>query len=145
MKPKVVRKVPIKKPKIKTIAKLKAEVQRHFNLFIRNRDITNGQFTCISCQKILPAANCQAGHFFGTKNYNHMRYLETNVHSECQQCNGFNHDSLIWYCINIQRKIIKEEFNNLLALSQQEKKEFTREELEKLKNIYKNKNKQYVT
>lgn len=142
IKPKIVRKVPVKKPKVKTIAKLKVELQRHFNLFIRTRDIKDNLFTCISCQSALPATSCQAGHWFGVKKYNHMRYIEENVNGQCQYCNGFNHESLIFYTINLIKKIGKEKFNELLIISQQEKKEFTREELYLLIDKYKKINKQ---
>ena len=140
MKQKLVRKVPlkrIKKPKVKTLTKLKLEVQKYFNLFIRPRDISCGSFVCISCSNIFPADKCQAGHFFGTKMYNHMRYLETNVHSECAGCNCFNHDSLIMYTLNIQNKISKEEFDSLIQISKEEHKEFTRNELNILLLKYK--------
>lgn len=124
----------MKKP---TIAVLKKQVQKYFNEYIRNRDSSNGVFTCISCQGTYPVENMVAGHFFGTRKYNWMRFLETNCHGECSYCNSFNHESLIGYTLNLPDKIGKLEFNKLLKESKERKQEFSRDELERLKEYYK--------
>jgi hypothetical protein len=112
-------------------------VQTYFNRAIRLRDSHDGVFTCISCEKTFPIEVMQAGHFFGTHSYNWMRYQEYNVHGQCNSCNGFSHESLIFYTLNIQKKIGINNFNKLLTDSKTKKPEFTRAYLNELLNKYK--------
>jgi hypothetical protein len=128
-----------KKRKPQSLAGLKKAVQALFNKFIRERDSKDGHFYCISCQEYLPIEKLQAGHFYGVKKYNWLRYNEFNVHSQCQYCNGFNHESLIGYTLNLPHKIGQSHFDNLVLKSKTRLPEFTQEELEKLKQYYKNK------
>ena len=117
------------KKKLITIPKLKAKVQKEFNRFIRERDKGHD---CISCGNPIEEGEGQAGHFFGVKKFNWMRFREDNVHLECISCNAFNHESLIYYTINIERKIGPKRFQYLVNASRNKQPEFTREELNEL-------------
>jgi hypothetical protein len=126
--------------KQKSITQLKKEVQIIFNTFIRNRDTLLGQtFICISCGKEFPISKMQAGHLFTVKGYQHLRFNEFNVNGQCSGCNGFNKNHQIWYAINLKEKIGENNYSQLLndAVDRPEK-DWTREELEQLKQHYKN-------
>lgn len=128
----------IKKKKPKSIAKIKKEVQTLFNKKIRERDSSNNEFVCISCGLKFPIVKMQAGHFFSTKGVGWLRFHEDNVNGECWYCNGFNRNHQIWYAVHLKEKIGEVRFNNLLELAKiKPKKDFTREELEILKEKYK--------
>jgi len=87
------------KKKPKTIGKLLANCQVHFNKFIRDRD---QGLPCISCgeYKVL-----QAGHFFAICGYKSLRLDEKNVHGECEYCNCRDQSHLIGYSDNIESRI----------------------------------------
>jgi hypothetical protein len=128
------------KKKLASIASLKKKAQSLFNGFIRRRDSNeDGSFVCISCQQEYTKDKCQAGHFFGTKKYNWMRFLEDNCNAQCNYCNGFNHESLIGYTLNIQKKIGPKRFNELLMISKERKEDFKRDELTQIIEKYEKK------
>ena len=128
------------KPKQKPIPKLKKELQVYFNAYIRARDKMSDSFVCISCGKTLPLEKLQAGHFFTVQSYDHIRYDERNCNGECSACNCFNKNHQIWYAINLKEKIGEDSFNDLLKLAKEKpSKGWTREELENLIEIYKQK------
>lgn len=123
----------MKKP---TISKLKKQTQTVFNKYIRERDSSNGYFTCISCNLTLPVKSMNAGHYFNTKHYNHLRFDEENCFGECQRCNGFNEAHLIGYTLNLKKKLGDEKYFELLKRATIKLPEFTREELEAIKQKY---------
>jgi len=128
-----------KRKKLKSIVSLKRQAQRYFNKYIIKRDrISDTEFQCIACHKRYTIDKAQAGHFFGTKKYNWMRFNEDNCHIECIYCNAFNHESLINYTLSIQVKLKQERFLRLLEESYIKKPEFTRIQLEEIINKYKN-------
>lgn len=125
------------KKKLISIPALKKKVQSHFNKFIRERDSHNGFFICIACGKKLPIEKMHAGHFYGTRNFNWLRFNEDNCHGECSQCNTFNHESLIGYTLNLPKRIGQARFESLIEKSKERLPEFTRLELESLLLKYK--------
>lgn len=126
----------VKKKKLPSIPVLKKRAQALLNGYIRERDkLSDTEFKCIVCEKILPMSSCNSGHFFGTKKYGWMRFLEDNMHAECSGCNNFNHESLIFYTLNLPKKIGQERFDALLEISKHRpEKDFTRDELNEIFN-----------
>jgi hypothetical protein len=124
----------LKKKKQPSIASLKKQTQAVFNKWLL---IQKPELICIACGE--PKNKVVCGHFFGTHNYNWMRYIEDNCWPECGACNSFSHESLIGYTINLQKKLGQERFDKLVEESKVRKPEFTRTELLRLKEYYKTK------
>lgn len=119
-----------------TISALKKKVQKVFNEYQRFKfKESDGLWTCRSCQQKTDKPN--NGHFFGTHNYNWLRFDEDNSRPECSKCNTFNHESLIWYTLNLKKELGEERFNTLLQKAKIRQPDFTREYLEDLYNYYK--------
>ena len=94
--------------KSKSLPKLKAELQRTFNEFIRLRD--KGK-PCISCGQ--PKDYLQAGHFYSVRMYDGLRFNEKNCHGECAGCNGFDDMHLLSYTANLIDRIGEYEYQML--------------------------------
>jgi len=128
--------------KKKTLSKLKYDLQKIFNKFIRLRDLDGDYFTCISCGETKPKEVLNAGHFYAVKGYDSMRFNEDNVHGECVGCNCFNESHLIGYGINLELRIGRERVEELHELAREYKKngyKWSRIELEELIVEYKQK------
>ena len=93
--------------KKKTLSKLKQDLQKIFNKYIRLRDQDK---PCVSCGKY---KKLQAGHYYAVKNYDAFRFDERNVHGECAGCNCFDESHLIGYTNNINKRLSEEELNDL--------------------------------
>ena len=122
--------------KAKSLPKLKAELQKVFNEFIRSRDLNK---PCISCGQV---KELQAGHFYSVRNYDGLRFDEDNCHGECIRCNCFDDDHLIGYSVNLIRRIGSERFVLLQERAISYKKngrKWSRSEIEELIRIYKEK------
>lgn len=81
----------------KTIPKLKAEVQRVFNEWVRERDLAAGH-GCICCGKFATAAALaqpggayDACHYRSRGSADHLRFDERNVHLGLKDCNTWGH------------------------------------------------------
>lgn len=122
--------------KQKTIGKLKQDVQKVFNAYIRKRD--EGK-PCISCGEYNGA---HAGHFFSAGHYQGLRFCEDNCHLQCVKCNNFLHGNLIHYRDNLLERIGQERFDALYeraALYKKNGYKFTRSELIEIKQKYQQK------
>ena len=122
--------------KAKSLPKLKADCQKVFNEFIRERDKDK---PCISCGQV---KELQAGHFYSVRNYDGLRFDEDNCHGECIRCNCFDDDHLIGYSVNLIRRIGSERFVLLQERAISYKKngrKWSRSDLEELIRIYKEK------
>ena len=75
---------------MKTISKLKKELDKFFSLFIRLRDATDeGLCQCITCGKVSHyKKGIQNGHF-QSRRFMSTRYDEKNCSSQCVACNMF--------------------------------------------------------
>lgn len=130
----------IQKYKNKTHSKLIQEAQKLVNLYVRERDAINeyGDFKCISCGKIKPKHQCNAGHYFSRGNYPSVRFDFDNIHSQCIQCNLHMHGNLIAYRDNLIKKIGKDKFEELEGLARMSNFKHDRimliELIERLKN-----------
>ena len=87
------------KRKAKSLPKLKADLQKIFNEFIRLRDKDQ---PCISCGQF---KTLQAGHYYSVKGYDGLRFNEDNVHGECASCNCWDESHLIHYGLNLPDRI----------------------------------------
>lgn len=122
--------------KTKTIGKLKQELQKHFNNYIRKRD--EGK-PCISCGIV---KKLQAGHFYPVSGWDGLRFDEDNVWGECEHDNCFNEGHLIGYAKNLKLRIGEERFNALEKRAEDYKRlgnKWNRQELLELIEHYKNK------
>ena len=121
--------------KPKTLPKLKAEAQIHFNRFIRKRD---EGLPCISSGKYV---ECQAGHFFPTSTHDGLSFDEDNCHGESAYSNCFDEGHLIPYRENLLKRIGQERFDALYQRAADYKKyghKWSRSELEAIIEKYKN-------
>ena len=72
---------------------------RAFSLYIRTRDsqkFGGRQFQCISCGRILPIEQCDAGHYVN-RQHQSLRYNEFNVNGQCRHCNRFDEGNMQGY------------------------------------------------
>jgi len=122
--------------KTKTLPKLKADLQKIFNAYIRKRD--EGK-PCISCGLMKPL---QAGHYYSVKGYDGLRFNEYNVHGECAGCNCFDDSHLIHYGVNLEERIGVRRYADLMLAASDYKHDgykWSRSELLELIDIYKEK------
>lgn len=98
---------PHPKKKEKTIGKLKQDLQKVFNAYIRKRD--EGK-PCISCNIVKPI---EAGHFYPVSGWDGLRFDEDNTNGECTYDNCYNEGHLIGYAKNLKLRIGEQRFNEL--------------------------------
>ena len=84
--------------KVKTVSKLKKELDAIFSKFIRARD--RGQ--CYTCPKKDDPKNMQNGHFV-PRQYLAIRYSEINCHCQCYACNMLYNGQPSLYALNLVR------------------------------------------
>ena len=85
--------------KTKTIAKLKKDLDKVFNAFIRKRDEDHrcwGWFVCLSCGETKDRSYMHASHFYAAT-FLATRWDERNVNGCCVKCNVFLHGNLLEY------------------------------------------------
>lgn len=122
--------------KAKSLPKLKAELQKIFNEFIRLRDKDK---PCISCGQF---KELQAGHYYSVKGYDGLRFDELNCAGECAGCNCFDESHLIGYGENLLERIGAVNFGILKMRAATYKRmgyKWSRSELEEKIQYYKNK------
>jgi len=74
---------------MKTISKLKKELDKWFSLFIRIRESKNGLCQCLTCGKVSHyKQGMQNGHF-QSRRFMATRYDEQNCAPQCVACNMF--------------------------------------------------------
>lgn len=78
-----------KQPKVKSVSKLKAEADKVFSSYIRQKYAdSSGYVTCVTCGVAKPIKEMQAGHY-EKRSVNSLRFDERNVHPQCPGCNVF--------------------------------------------------------
>jgi hypothetical protein len=120
--------------KFKTIAKLIAEAQFHFNAFIRLRDKDKGCFVCLRPFTSELGRVQHAGHVRSRGAAGHLRFNEDNCHGECEGCNGPHGAKPHQIRAGAIARIGQERFDVLEADNEPHK--WTREELIAIKTHY---------
>jgi len=132
----------IKKPKHKSVRKLKKECWDLFSKYIRMRDClrTTGCASfglCITCGKRYHFKLLQAGHFIPGRHNNNL-FSEEGTHAQCYNCNINLRGNTLEY----RRQIIRlygEGYDEELERQNEENRHFTVPELEKKKEDLKQK------
>tara|TARA_R110000824_G_scaffold6702_1_gene30865 strand:+ start:86 stop:493 length:408 start_codon:yes stop_codon:yes gene_type:complete len=90
---------------LKTISKLKKELDKYFSLFIRLRDATTeGAVICVTCHKVSHyKSGMQNGHF-QSRRFMATRYDEQNCAVQCVGCNCFKQGEQFRFSIYIDSK-----------------------------------------
>lgn len=112
-----------KKPRKKSLAGLKRKLWEVFSKFVRQRGMDeNGMTSCISCGKTGEWHSFDAGHFIprsaGLSTYFH----ETNVWTQCQNCNLFRQGNTYHYALALQKKFGEGIIEELEVIAKQSKK-----------------------
>ena len=64
------------------------ETDAVFSKLVRFSEAKNGYVRCITCKKIEPPEDCDAGHYI-SRGVMTLRYDRRNVHPQCRKCNRF--------------------------------------------------------
>ena len=102
---------------MKTISKLKKELDKWFSLFIRLRESEEGLVQCFTCNKVSHyKSGMQNGHFQSRKHLA-TRWDEENCQVQCVGCNMFKAGEQYKFAINLDAKYGegKAEYLELLA------------------------------
>ncbi len=78
-----------------------------FSLYIRTRDsqaYEGRAFKCISCGRVLPIDQADAGHFINRAHMS-LRFSESNVHAQCRYDNRFREGDITGYRKGLIQKI----------------------------------------
>ena len=121
---------------MKTISKLKKELDKWFSLFIRLRESTiDGVTQCFTCGKIDYHNKLQCGHF-QSRRHLATRFDETNCQPQCVGCNMFKAGEQFKFHINLDAKYGEDTSINLQRKAMQSVK-ITRVEYEEFVSYYK--------
>jgi len=90
---------------MKTISKLKKELDKWFSLYIRLRDATDeGMVQCTTCSKVsYYKSGIQNGHF-QSRRFMATRYDEQNCSAQCVACNMFRGGEQYRFALAIDAK-----------------------------------------
>jgi len=119
--------------RLKTRSDWLKDAQVVFNQYIRERDKLE---PCISCSRH-HQGQYHAGHYLSTGARPNLRFVENNVHKQCQPCNTHLSGNLINYRINLIQKIGVEAVVQLET--DFEPKKYTIDDLKEIIKIYRNK------
>jgi hypothetical protein len=87
----------ITKPRRPKLSTLQDKADKLMSLYIRQKYASNGMVKCVSCGKLIHWKDSDCGHFVPKSRGAAVRYVEENVHPECQSCNRFDEGHLIDY------------------------------------------------
>ena len=89
---------------MKSISKLKKELDKWFSLYIRLRDATDeGLCQCFTCGKVDVYKKLQCGHFQSRK-YLTTRWDAKNCQVQCAGCNVFKYGEQYKFSVNLDAK-----------------------------------------
>lgn len=86
------------------------QLDKVFSLYIRMRDSRKYNyryFRCISCGKVKPFEQMDAGHYIGRRHMA-LRWNPMNIHGECRACNRLDSTHLLSYRKNLIIKLGEE-------------------------------------
>ena len=123
---------------MKTISKLKKELDKWFSLFIRLRNASkDGIVECWTCGKTAHYKKMHAGHFMSRKHHA-TRWNEENVQVQCPRCNLFGQGEQYTFGKLIDVRIGEGKSEELQELSRTTVK-YMRHEYEDMIKFYKEK------
>jgi hypothetical protein len=121
---------------MKTISKLKKELDKWFSLYIRLRDATDeGLVQCHTSNRIYHYKSIHAGHFMSRKHLN-TRWCEVNVQPQSAADNLFGQGEQYKFALNLDAKYGEGTAEELQFKSRQIQK-FTRVDYEEKISYYK--------
>ena len=89
---------------MKSISKLKKELDKWFSLYIRIRYSENGLSQCFTCGKVDHYKKLQCGHF-QSRRHHATRWNEYNCQVQCVRCNMFSGSGEQWkFGMNLNSK-----------------------------------------
>jgi len=90
---------------MKSVSKLKKELDKYFSLFIRLRDATEeGVVQCFTCSRISHyKSGMQNGHFQSRRHHS-TRWHETNCQVQCVKCNMYEQGEQFKFGIGLDSK-----------------------------------------
>jgi hypothetical protein len=136
--------VRVKKPRLETIARLKAKTWQWVSIYVRTRGADwKGYNTCVTCGKRDHWRRLQAGHFIPGRR-NSIIFDFRHIYPQCQRCNVFLHGNLINYYPYMVKRVGESVIEELKQLNNQDK-QFRREELLDIINKCKQATKQWMT
>lgn len=119
------------------MSNLKKTAQAACNEYVRRRDcFGSGGAGCISCGLWFSYDELDAGHFIPTT-VSSTRFDERNVHAQCRRCNRFLHGNIRGYFRGLEKKLGRDVLDDLEAIAGPKK--WTREELNEIKQYYREK------
>lgn len=122
---------------LKSKSEVAKELQIIVNQYVRARDLKSGH-GCISCGT-KTSQIWDAGHFRSVGSSPHLRFDTRNIHLQCRQCNSFFAGNLLEYAKNLPARIGQESFDALL--SDQTPRHYTKDDLQSLKTLFRQKTK----
>jgi len=122
---------------MKSISKLKKELDKWFSLFIRLRNATDTGLTqCFTCHKIAHYKQMQCGHF-QSRRHLPTRFCEINCQVQCPKCNIFSQGEQFIFHLNLDAKYGEETSIELQHKAMRSVK-FSRIDYEEKISYYKN-------
>ena len=104
---------------MKSISKLKKELDKWFSLFIRLRSATKeGACQCFTCGKVAHYKKMQCGHF-QSRRHHATRWNETNCQVQCVKCNMFEQGEQFKFGLRLDNKFGEGTAQELEFLSNQ--------------------------
>jgi hypothetical protein len=123
---------------MKSVSKLKKELDKWFSLYIRLRVANEeGAVQCFTCGCVkFYKSGMQCGHF-QSRNYLNTRFNETNCQSQCIGCNMFKQGEQYKFALNLDSKYGEGTAEELQYLAKQKIK-LSRIDYEEKISYYKN-------
>ena len=104
---------------MKSISKLKKELDKYFSLFIRLRWATKeGLCQCVTCGKVAHYKKMQCGHF-QSRRHHATRWNQKNCAVQCISCNCFQQGQQFKFSIYLESKYGKGTAQELEYLAKQ--------------------------
>lgn len=122
----------------KSLQKLKQDLDKVFNAYIRNRDTQGSYFVCISCGDTKPLSQMHAGHFHSAGHNEAIRWNEFNTNGQCVRCNLHLHGNLIGYASGLRKKYGWKVMDDL-EIQRHNKSKYFKFEVQHLIEFYKKK------
>jgi len=118
-----------------TLESLKTNVRNVCHEYIRLRD--KGK-PCISCGQPWHS-DFQAGHYYKAELFSTLKYVEYNIHSQCQGCNLRKEGNLSQYAVNLPKRIGNQkylELKNWASTDKQTNVKWDRQRLNEIRKHY---------